>query len=273
MKTLGNKKIGVVGVGNMGASILEGVLTRRLATPSRVWVYDKVVNKVRSFACRYHVCRASSVAELLKKTDVVLLAMKPQDFANFAREHRSSFRPGQSVISILAGMTTEKIAKSLGKNVTIVRAMPNLGAKVGQSMTVICGKNKAGLSFAETLFAGCGEVVTLPEKMLDLVTAISGSGPAYFFHLIELLTDFGVKRGLSPKVAGTLAVQTGLGAALLAKSSRESCAELRQRVTSKNGTTEAALKTLQHGKFGKIFQRALAAAMKRSRALRNRKVA
>ena len=273
MKTLGNKKIGVVGVGNMGASILEGVLNRRLTTPSRVWVYDKDGNKARFFARRHHVGLASSAAELLKKSDVVLLAMKPQDFVLFAQEHKASFRPGQGVISILAGMTTEKIKKALGKNVTVVRAMPNLGAKVGHSMTVICGKNKMALSFAKTLFSGCGEVVTLPEKMLDLVTAISGSGPAYFFNVMELLTDFGVKQGLPPGVAGVLAVQTGLGAALLAKSSKESCAELRQRVTSKNGTTEAALKTLQHGKFGKIFQRALAAAMKRSRALRNRKVA
>jgi pyrroline-5-carboxylate reductase len=268
MKTLGNKKIGVIGVGNMGASILEGVLAMKLATPFHVMVYDKEANKAKSFSYRYHVRRASSAAELVKKTDVVLLAMKPQDFANFALEHRSSFRPGQGVISILAGMTTEKIAKALGKKVTIVRAMPNLGAKVGQSMTVISGKSKTALSFAETLFNGCGEVVTLPEKMLDLVTAISGSGPAYFFNLMELLTDFGVKRGLSPKVAGVLAVQTGLGAALLAKGSEESCAELRQRVTSKKGTTEAALKTLKRGKFKEIFQRAIQAAMDRSVELR-----
>jgi pyrroline-5-carboxylate reductase len=268
MKTLGHKKIGAVGVGNMGASILEGVLTRNLTNPSRVWVYDKTVSKARSFARRLHVCRASSVSELLKKTDVVLLAMKPQDFGSFALEHRSSFKPRQGVISILAGMTTEKIARALGKNVTIVRAMPNLGAKVGQSMTVICGKNKAALSFAKKLFEGCGAVVTLPEKMLDLVTAISGSGPAYFFNLMELLADFGVKQGLRPEVAEVLAVQTGLGAALLAKGSEESCAELRQRVTSKKGTTEAALKSLQRGKFKKVFQRALLAAMNRSKALR-----
>ncbi|MFA7255004.1 MAG: pyrroline-5-carboxylate reductase [Candidatus Omnitrophota bacterium] len=268
MKTLGNKKIGVIGVGNMGASILEGVLAKSLTTPSRVWVYDKALAKAKSFARRNRVNQASSIVELLKKTDVVLLAMKPQDFVTFALEHRLSFRPGQNVISILAGMTTEKITKALGKNVTVVRAMPNLGAKVGQSMTVICGKNRTALSWAETLFAGCGEVVTLPEKRLDLVTAMSGSGPAYFFHLMELLTDFGVKQGLPAKVAQALAVQTGLGAALLAKGSEESCGELRQRVTSKKGTTEAALKTLQRGKFGKIFQRALGAAVKRSRELR-----
>lgn len=252
----------------MGASILEGVLKRRLTTPSRVWVYDKVASKARSFASRHRVGMASSAAELLRKADVVLLAMKPQDFMNFGSEHRSSFRRGQTVISILAGMTTEKIGKVLGKNVTIVRAMPNLGAQVGHSMTVICGKNKEALSLAGKLFAGCGEVAVLPEKMLDLVTAVSGSGPAYFFHLMELLADFGVKKGLSPKVARVLAVQTGLGAALLAKNSQESCAELRQRVTSKKGTTEAALKVLHRKHFGRIFHQGLEAAMKRGRELR-----
>jgi pyrroline-5-carboxylate reductase len=268
MKTLGNKKIGVIGVGNMGASILEGVLARRLANPSSIWIYDVVGPRAKSFARRCGVKFASSAAELIGKTDAVLLAMKPQDLYSFAEESRSFFRPGQFVISILAGMTTGKIAKAFGKKIAIVRAMPNLGAKAGQSMTVICGKNQAGLSFAEILFSGCGEVVTLPEKMLDLVTAISGSGPAYFFHLMELLTDFGVKQGLSPKVAETLAIQTGLGAALVAKNSGVSCAELRQRVTSKKGTTEAALKTLRRGNFAKIFHRALAAAMRRSRELR-----
>ncbi len=261
-------KLGVVGVGNMGASILEGVLARRLVTTSSAWVYDKESDKAKAFACRRGVRLASSAAELIGKTDIILLAMKPQDFVLFASQNSSCFRSGQIVISILAGMTIERISRALGKSVVTVRAMPNLGAKVGQSMTVICGKNKAALSFAETLFSGCGEVVILPEKMLDLVTAISGSGPAYFFHLMELLTDFGVKQGLLPKVAAVLAIQTGLGAALLAKNSKESCAQLRQRVTSKKGTTEAALKTLKRKRFGKIFQFALTAAMRRSKELR-----
>ena len=271
MKTLGNKKIGVVGVGNMGASILEGVLTKRLATPSHVWAYDVAEPRAKAFARKTRVRKSASVCELMEHVDILLLAMKPQDFAAFAAENKKYLKPGKIVISILAGMTIEKIAKALGKNGAVVRAMPNLGAKVGHSMTVICGKNKAGLSIAETLFAGCGEVVTLPEKMLDLVTAISGSGPAYFFHLMELLTDFGVKQGLPSKVAEVLAVQTGLGSALVAKNSKVSCAELRQMVTSKKGTTEAALKTLQRGNFGKIFRQALQAAMNRSRQLRGNK--
>ena len=268
MKKLGSHKIGLIGVGNMGASILEGVLTRQLTSPSRVWVYDKALDKASAFARRHRVSVASSLAELIQKTDTVLLAVKPQDFVLFAEENRSFFKKGQGVISILAGMTTEKIAKALGKNVVIVRAMPNLGAKVGQSMTVLCGKNKKALSFAEALFSGCGEVVTLPEKSLDLVTAVSGSGPAYFFHLMELLTDFGMNHGLPCAVAETLAVQTGLGAALVAKDSKVSCAKLREMVTSKKGTTDAALRTLKRKQFGKIFGQALTAAMNRSRELR-----
>jgi pyrroline-5-carboxylate reductase len=268
MKKLGSEKIGLIGVGNMGASILEGVLRDRLTSSSNAWVYDKVSGKAGTFARRHRVKLASSAQELIQRVDTILLAMKPQDFASFAYEHRASFRPGQIAISILAGMTTEKIAKALGKSITVVRAMPNLGAKAGQSMTVLCGKSKKGLSFAKALFAACGEVVTLPEQKMDLVTALSGSGPAYFFHLMELLEAFGAGQGLPPAVARVLAVQTGLGAALVAKSSGESCAGLRQRVTSKKGTTEAALKTLQRGKFGKIFHQALAAAMRRSRALR-----
>jgi len=268
MKTLGNKKIGVIGVGNMGASILQGVLQKRLTTPSRVWVYDKAVQKASRFASKHYTHKASSVRELLQKADVVMLAMKPQDFPDFAMENAASFRKAQTVISILAGMTTERIHKLIGTGVTIVRAMPNLGAQMGQSMTVLCGKNKSSLVFAKKFFAGCGEVTVLPEKMLDLVTAISGSGPAYFFHLMELLSDFGVTQGLSARIAQGLAVQTGLGAALLAKHSKENCAGLRRRVTSKKGTTEAALKALDRGQFRKLFQRALLAAMNRSRALR-----
>lgn len=268
MKKLSGRRIGLIGVGNMGASILEGVLARKLAAPSGVLVYDKDAGKARVFSREHRVAVAASIPDLLKKADVVLLAIKPQDFSLFALEHKASFRPGQGVISILAGLTTEKIGKALGKNARIVRAMPNLGAKAGASMTVVCGKNRKWISFAEALFSGCGEVVTLPEKTLDLVTAISGSGPAYFFHLMELLEDFGVKQGLPPRVAATLAIQTGLGAALVAKGSGVSCGELRKMVTSKKGTTEAALKTLQKMKFGNIFKCALAAAMRRSRELR-----
>lgn len=268
MRKFRNLNIGLVGVGNMGTSIFEGAIKKNVVTPSHILIYDKIAAKAGAFARKTGVKQAKSIPELWKNSKIILLAMKPQDFSAFAAENKKYLEPGHIIVSILAGMTTKKITKELGKKVAVVRAMPNLGAKAGQSMTVVCGKNKQGLSLARTLFSGCGEVVALSEKTLDLVTAVSGSGPAYFFYLMEFLTDFGVKYGLSSAVARMLAVQTGLGAALLAKSADVSCAELRRMVTSKKGTTEAALKTLQRGKFKKVFQRALVAAMNRSRELR-----
>lgn len=266
-----NKTIGLVGVGNMGTAILEGVLKERLAAPGKIWVYDKVPAKARLFARKTGVRYAASAGELFRHAAVILLAMKPQDLPVFAAENREFVKPGHRFISILAGIATAGILKAFGKKVPVVRAMPNLGAKVGESMTVVCGRDPQSLSCAVKLFSGCGKVLRLPESRLDLVTAISGSGPAYFFHLMELLEDFGVRQGLPREVAAALAVQTGVGAALLAKGAEVPCAVLRQRVTSKKGTTEAALKVLKRKNFGRIFLQGLSAAMMRSRELRERK--
>lgn len=260
-------RIGLAGVGNMGAAILEGVLKKRIAAPSRVWVYDKITAKAASFSRATGVRRASSVEELFLRAKVIILAMKPQDFPAFAAESRDFLKTGHSFVSILAGVRTAGIRRAYGKKTRVVRAMPNLGAKVGASMTVVCGTDRKGLSCAAKLFSGCGKVLSLPETRFDLVTAVSGSGPAYFFYLMELLEDFGARQGLSREVAAALAVQTGVGASLLAQSADVPPAVLRQRVTSKKGTTEAALKVLKKKKFGMIFQRGLFAAMKRSRAL------
>lgn len=255
----------------MGTAILEGVLKERIAAPRKLWVYDKVAAKAKLFARKAGVRQAVTAEELFQRAEVILLAMKPQDLPAFAAENREFVKPGHSFVSILAGISTAGILRAFGKKVPVVRAMPNLGAKVGESMTVVCGRDKKSLSCAVKLFFGCGKVLCLPENRFDLVTAVSGSGPAYFFHLMELLEGFGVRQGLPREVAAALAVQTGVGAALLARGADVPCAVLRQRVTSKKGTTEAALKVLKRGNFGGIFQRGLSAAMARSRALRQRK--
>lgn len=266
-----NKRIGLVGTGNMGTSILEGVLRERIAIPGKIWVYDKIAGKARLFARRTGVQQAASAGELFRRSEVVLLAMKPQDFPAFATENRDFLGKRHCLVSILAGVSTAGILRAFKKKISVIRAMPNLGAKVGESMTVVCGRDPQSLSCAEKLFSGCGKVLRLSEQQLDLVTAISGSGPAYFFYLMELLEDFGVKHGLPRAVAAALAVQTGVGAALLARGTAVPCGVLRRQVTSKKGTTEAALKVLERKKFGGIFQQGLSAAMMRSRALRGKK--
>jgi pyrroline-5-carboxylate reductase len=260
------QKIGFIGAGNMGSAILEGVLKKKIVSASRIIVYDKIAAKAQTLSKRFHVARADCIGDVFREAEVVLLAIKPQDFTEFAVETRDVIRQGQWIISILAGLSIDRIQKEMGR-VDVVRAMPNLGAKVGQSMTVITGSKKR-LALAEKIFQGCGEVIRLPEKCFDDVTAVSGSGPAYFFYLMELMSDFVLRKGFPEGIAMRLAIQTGLGAVLVAKSSEVSCSQLRKMVTSKKGTTEAALTILQRRKFGKIFQSALGAASKRSWQLR-----
>lgn len=260
------ERIGLIGVGNMGTAILEGIFKKKIASPRQVWVYDKFTQKAAQFSRKWGVRRSASVAALVNAADVVLLAVKPQDLAAAGNELASAKR-GLVLISILAGTPIKKIQRFLGKKFRIVRAMPNLGAKVGESVTALTGTDSRALKLAENIFSGCGQTIRLAEKHFDLVTALSGSGPAYFFLLMEQLANFGMKKGLSQKNAEALAVQTAVGAALLARTSQISPASLRQMVTSKKGTTEAALQVLASKHLPEIFSKAFTAALKRGRAL------
>lgn len=261
-----SKKIGLIGCGNMGSAILESAFQKQICRPAQVWVADKMLDKIRDFSKKNHSHPAKDAAEVVRQADLILLAVKPQDLAETAAAIRPFLNSKKTVISILAGTKLSGLRKHLGSAV-IVRAMPNLGAQVGASITALCSKNKAALKSAEILFLSCGSVVKLDEKHFDVVTAVSGSGPAYFFLMMELLQGFAQANGIDPKAARELAVQTALGAGLLACQSAESPAILRERVTSKKGTTHAALSVLKYRKFPKTFFAALQAAVKRSRQL------
>lgn len=261
------EKIGVIGVGNMGSAILEGLFQKGIAKPDQIWVYDKIKEKAEDFTKQWKVHLAVSNADLAGRTEVVLLAVKPQDLAATGAELRAFFKKAHLLITILAGTPMAKIRQAVGSSPSIVRAMPNLGAKVGQAVTALTGASADSLALAENIFSGCGKTVQLEEKHFDLVTAVSGSGPAYFFLLMELLADFAVRSGLPKKTAELLAIQTAVGAGLVAQSAAESPEELRKMVTSKGGTTEAALKVLEDKKFHEIFHAALEAALQRGREL------
>jgi len=261
------EKIGVMGIGNMGSAILEGLISKKLARPSQIWIYDKMRPKVTKFSRRWKVNAAKTPIDVIDRCHVVLLAVKPQDLAAAGADLKRSFRSSQLVITILAGTPISKVRQVLGTQPKIVRAMPNLGAKVGQGITALTGRGTKPLSLAAKIFSGCGKTIQLNEKYFDLVTAISGSGPAYYFFLMELLVKIGTEQGLPKKSAELLAVQTAVGAGLLAQASMFSPEELRRMVTSKGGTTEAALKVLEKQKFPAIFRKAIKAAVNRGREL------
>lgn len=259
--------LGLIGAGNMGTAILEGLLKKKIAAADGIWVCDKISEKADAFAKTWKARRAGSNAEAVKNTEIILLAVKPQDLFEAANEFRQAFRKSQILISILAGTPVEKIRQAAGPAPEIVRAMPNLGAKVGEAVTAIAGENENALRAAEQIFSGCGKTLRLEEKYFDLVTAVSGSGPAYFFLFMELLAKEGVENGLGAKEAELLAVQTAVGAALLAQSSGTPPAELRRMVTSKGGTTEAALKVFESGNFSALVKKAIQAAVQRGKEL------
>lgn len=265
---LREKKLGLIGAGNMGSAILEGLLSRRLMTPASISVFDKMTEKADELARRLGVDPASSNAELVQKCDLILLAIKPQDLATVSAELRGVLSTRHTVLSILAGMTLAKLAEFLGRQAVLVRAMPNLGARVGASLTALDGTQAEAIALAEEVFSGCGKTLRLEEKHFDDFTALAGSGPAYFFLLMESIEKKALEKGFNADAARLTALQTALGAALTALSGTESPADLRKMVTSKGGTTEAALETLEKNKVRDVFSAAYDAAADRGRALR-----
>ena len=259
--------IGLIGCGNMGSAILAGLLRHRMVRPKQVFVYDAVVSRAQSISKEFCVNIMRSNLELVRRSQIILLAVKPQDLEAVAERISPALRSNQMVISILAGTPLKKLRRALGSRTALVRAMPNLGAQVGEGITALVGTNRAALKTAEAIFSCCGKTIQLPEKYFDLVTAVSGSGPAYFFLMMELLAKAARQGGISEASAKLLATQTALGAARLAVVSPQSPEVLRKMVTSKKGTTEAALKVLFAKQFPSIFSRALLQAVHRAKEL------
>ncbi|MBI4394815.1 MAG: pyrroline-5-carboxylate reductase [Candidatus Omnitrophica bacterium] len=262
-----NKTIGIIGCGNMGSAILNGLLHSQIAHPNRICVHDSLISKAKSVSKKFGVHRAKSNLELVRRSEIILLAVKPQDLDSVGKEMRPHLHSKHVIVSILAGIPIKALDRAFGRRVAIVRAMPNLGAQVGEGMTAITSRNRAALKAASVIFCGCGKAVELPEKYFNLVTAVSGSGPAYFFLMMELLAKRAERGGIPRTSAKLLATQTALGAAHLAVISAHSPKELRKMVTSKKGTTEAALKVLFAKGFPKIFSQAINRAVRRAREL------
>lgn len=260
---------GFLGYGNMGSAILEGLIEHSVLTGKRVAVFDPDPARAER-ALELGARVAASAAELGTWSNTVLLAVKPQQMTDALAELRKGLQPGSLVISIAAGVTIPQLQSGLGDGVRIVRTMPNTPCLVKAGATGIAlgpGCTEADAGTARAIFEAIGIVAFVREVELDAVTALSGSGPAYFFYLVECLTEAGIKEGLDAGVARQLAGQTLLGAGLLLQSSGETAADLRRKVTSKGGTTEAALHCFQEQSLDEVIFAGVRAAAARSRAL------
>lgn len=263
--------LGIIGCGQMGRALLKGFLDSKILDKKQVFVFDSAVQCLQmAVEENKGIQTAHSDEDLARKVNLILLAVKPQDVSGVCREIRPAMDlERHSVISICAGIRTATLEALLG-SVPVIRVMPNQPALVGQGAAAVTrGKYAIDTSLEQEvgkLFETVGKVVYLPEELLNVVTAVSGSGPAYFYYMMERLIQFAVANGLSEEVARKLVVQTALGSAHMAQSGK-SLDQLRAAVTSKGGTTEAAIKIFEEKKLGEIFEAGLSAAIRRAREL------
>jgi len=267
---LSGLKIGVVGAGNMGQALVRG-LVEKAVYPQNISVFDVEKKKLDAVKKEAHVRVSKSNRHCVSLSDVVILAVKPQILPEVAAEIATSLGRETLVISIAAGVSIANLEGWIKKPVAIIRVMPNMPALVGAGMSAFSLGRHASAKhrkIAEAILGSFGEAVAVPEKALDLVTAVSGSGPAYFFLLAEKLIEAAYELGMKVDVAKKLVYQTALGSGRVMAESGEDPEVLIERVASKGGTTEAALKVYQKQGFGKIVQDGVKAAARRSRELR-----
>jgi pyrroline-5-carboxylate reductase len=271
----------VIGGGNMGKAIIAGGRDAGvLANPAFVAVAEPDEARRGHFESTGLAVRGSAADGIAWLRGVerrlgegqIVLAVKPQVAVQVGLDIRSLLVEPRVVISIMAGKSSEKVRLLLGDNARVVRAMPNLPASVGKGMTALCagaGAQPGDEHFALRLFAAMGRVERIDESLMDAFTALAGSGPAYLFYLAEAMTRAGVKMGFSPQIADTVARQTLLGASVLLSQAPEAPAVLRGAVTSRGGTTAAAIESLDSRGTMEALQNAILAARDRGTTLAN----
>jgi pyrroline-5-carboxylate reductase len=261
-------QLAIIGAGVMGETLLSGLI--RAGRPvDDLMVGEKRPERAQELEERYGVTVVGNV-EAAQKADTLALVVKPQDMADLLKEISPTVRPGQLVVSLAAGITTAFLESHLPQGVAVVRVMPNTPALVDEGMAAISRGSHCDeqhLVEAEALMASTGRVVRVPERQQDAVTAISGSGPAYIFFVVESMIEAGVHLGLPRSTAYELVVQTLVGSAKLLRETGEHPTVLREQVTSPAGTTAAAVRELEDHKVRAAFLTALEAARDRSRAL------
>lgn len=264
--------IGFIGSGNMAEALIKGIIAAKVYPADNVLVSDIRPERLEYLAGEYSVQPTQNNTALAGGADVVVLSVKPQNMDVVLGEIKGTLKESVLVISIAAGVTTAKIAGALG-DVPIIRVMPNTPVLVGEGASALFARNASGesMAIAIKLFRAVGKAVMVDtEDLIDAVTAVSGSGPAYFFLMMEEMIKAAEKLGLDADTAKELVLQTAKGAALLAQQADgrgETPAELRRKVTSPGGTTEAALKVFAEKQFSQLVTTALTAARDRSKEL------
>ena len=265
---MNTQKIGFIGGGNMASSLISGLIASG-HSPQDLWVSDVNQDALKVLAKNLNVNTSTNNDDIINAVDVVVLAVKPQILSTVAKNATASIQQKQPlVVSIAAGISQQSLSQCLGNNIAIVRCMPNTPALVLTGATALHANAQVTAEqhdLAENIMRSVGIALWVnDESELDVVTAVSGSGPAYYFLLMEAMEKAAIEMGMNEVTARLLVQQTALGAAKIALESSESPEQLRKRVTSPGGTTQQALETFEEGGFTALVSKALHAARDRS---------
>lgn len=263
-------KIAFIGAGVMGEAIIAAILKKKVANRDSIVACDVAPARLAAIGKKYKVSCTPDCRKAVKGCDVVVLSIKPQTIAKVMNDLKGELKEGQLVLSIVAGASLETISKGL-KYEAVVRVMPNTPAQVGQGMSVWTANgavSQAQKEIAQNILKATGkEIYVSDEKYIDMATAISGSGPAYMFLIMEALTDAAVHIGLPRKLAEELVTQTVLGSAYMSRETEKHPAELKNMVTSPGGTTAEGLLCLEEGGVRAILTQAVIAAYEKAQRL------
>jgi pyrroline-5-carboxylate reductase len=267
---MANRKIAVLGAGKAGEALIAGLLSSGWREPGEIVATARHEERLAELSERHGVGTSASNVEAAEGAGIVIIAVKPQDIEGLLSEVGSTLAAEQTVLSIVAAIPTRLIEGHLGDGVPVVRAMPNTPVTVHEGMSGISAGAHAReehLVTAEDVLGSVGRSVRVDESYMDAITAVSGSGPAYFALLAESMIEAGILLGLSREISTDLVVQTMLGTAKLLRDEKMHPVELREMVTSPGGTTIAAIRELEQAGVRAAFLNAIQAAMKRSKEL------
>lgn len=267
---LKGQKIGFLGGGAMGEALITGLLRTGVIEPSEIYISDISEQRLEQLRGKLGVNTTTDNLAIVSEADIVIIAVKPHIAASVLKEISASARPGQTFISIAAGVPISLIESCLEGPVPVIRVMPNTPCLVGEGASAVSAGKHAGednIKIAMAILNSAGKAVEVPESLLDCVTGLSGSGPAYMYVVLEGLIDGAVRLGLPGDIARELAAQTMLGAAKMVLETMEHPAKLKNQVTTPGGTTAAGLFALEEGALRAVLMKAVAAATQRSREM------
>jgi len=267
---LDNKKIGVIGTGNMGRALIGGLINSGSSVSENIVCSDIKEGKIKGIEEEFGVGTRDDNSDVARESEIIIYAVKPQIMAPVLKETGDCLNMSKIVISIAAGVPLAAIESCLGKELRVIRVMPNVPALIMEGASAVAAGRNAlpeDLTLAKAIFDSVGKSVIIEEELMDAVTGLSGSGPAYIFLIIDALSDAGVKVGLSREDALFLSAQTVLGAAKLLMETGEHPGKLKDSVTSPGGTAIAGLHTLEGGGLRTTLINAVEAATTRSKEL------